>query len=75
MEPLSWRPVLHLTAPRFTIKEQNPLRERQCGEHEEAQARRYGNCNALPTRWNREERDAETKGNAILDGNVPPPIP
>lgn len=32
--------------------------------------------NALPTRWNREERgDAETKGIAILDGNVPPPPP
>lgn len=28
-------------------------------------------CSALASVWNREERDAETKGNAILDGNVP----
>ena len=58
-------------SPSFSIKEQNPPRFTQCGEDEEAQTRRYGNRNAFPTRWNREERDAETKGNAILDGNVP----
>ncbi len=57
----------------FTIKKPNPQCEKRCSGSEKAQGRRHGNRNTFPTRWNRKEMDAETKGNAILTETSPTP--